>query len=117
MWIIEKIFLSVIKNYYPCVHYFPCRKFHVHTAAKPLYKSQQPEPDMATNIQCSEVYELYNDHPFDKPITTRHAKNGGKQMSTMDFLRKVGYKTCVPSFTKSMKTKLTQHFYHLCLKL
>ena len=74
MQIIEKIFLSVIKNYYPCVHYFPCRKFHVHTAAKPLYKSQQPEPDTATNIQCSEVYKLYNDHPFDKPITTRHAK-------------------------------------------
>ena len=78
MQIIEKIFLSVIKNYYPDVHYSPCRKFHVHTAAKPLYKSQQSEPDMATNIQCSEVYELYNDHPFDKPITTRHAKKWQK---------------------------------------
>ena len=78
MWIIENISLIMIKNYYPCVHYFPCRKFHVCTAAKPLYKSQQPEHDMAKNIQCSEVYKLYNDHPFDKPITTGHAKKWQK---------------------------------------
>ena len=100
MWIIEKIFLSIIKNYYPCVHYIPCRKFHVHTAAKPLYKSQQPQPDMATNIQCSEVYELYNDHLFDKPITTRHAKKWQKRGVHRGLSQKSGIQNIHTKFYK-----------------
>ena len=33
-------------------------------------------------------------------------KNGGKQMSTMDFLRKLGYKTYVPTFYKINEDKI-----------
>ena len=59
MRIVENISLIMTQIYETCIHLFCCRNFHIQTAAKPLYQSQQSEPDMATNSQCSDVYQLF----------------------------------------------------------
>ena len=60
MQIVENISLIMTQIYETHIHLFCCRNFHVQTAVKPLYQSQQPDPDMATNSQCSDENLIFH---------------------------------------------------------
>ena len=60
MQIVENNSLIMTQIYETHIHLFCCRNFHVQTAVKPLYQSQQPDPDMATNSQCSDKNLIFH---------------------------------------------------------
>ena len=61
---------------------------------------------MATKSQCSDVYQLYNDHPFDKPITVKHAKKWRKTDVHNGLSQKTGVQNIHTNFYKINEDKI-----------
>ena len=61
---------------------------------------------MVTNSQCSDVYELYKNHPFDKPIINTHAKKWRKTDVHHGLSKKTGVQNIHTKFYKINEDKV-----------